>query len=159
MSFNSASLSFKYQYSLQYSESHLHRSQVSPPTTSHKNPSSTRKLAQHSNPHGPSLSTVRDYTIRGELDRIVWFNDEFRFGSDYSFPCSAEIGYRSKQGNLYTLEALLFFFINNNHLKHIEYLQKARTQGIPAVTLLDRKPLVEYLQGKVSFLRHRPIII
>ncbi|GMY27363.1 protein CDC73 homolog [Fagus crenata] len=95
------------------------------------------------------LSAVRDYTIRGELDRIVRFNDEFRFGSDYSFPCSSETGYRSKQGNLYTLETLLFF-INNTHLKHIEYLQKARTQGIPAVTLPDRKPLLEYLQGKVS---------
>ncbi|XP_023874968.1 protein CDC73 homolog [Quercus suber] len=95
------------------------------------------------------LSAVRDYTIRNELDRIVRYNDEFRFGSDYSFPCSIETGYRSKQGNLYTLETLLFF-INNHHLKHIEYIQKARTQGITAVTLPDRKPLLDYLTGKVS---------
>ncbi|KAF5465744.1 hypothetical protein F2P56_015723 [Juglans regia] len=95
------------------------------------------------------LSALRDYTIRGELDSIVRFNDEFRFGSDYSFPCSAETAYRSKQGSLYTLETLLYF-VRNHHVKHIEYLQKARTQGIPAVTLPDRKPLLEYLQGKVS---------
>lgn len=95
------------------------------------------------------LSALRDYTIRGELDRIVRVNDEFRFGSDYSFPCAAETAYRSKQGSLYTLETLLYF-VRNHHLKHIEYLQKARTQGIPAVTLPDRKPLLEYLQGKVS---------
>lgn len=95
------------------------------------------------------LSALRDYTIRGELDRIVRVNDEFRFGSEYSFPCSAETAYRSKQGSLYTLETLVYF-VRNHQLKHIEYIQKARTQGIPAVTLPDRKPLLEYLQGKVS---------
>jgi parafibromin len=95
------------------------------------------------------LSALRDYTIRGELDRIVRVNDEFRFGLEYSFPCSAETAYRSKQGSLYTLETLVFF-VRNHQLKHIEYIQKARPQGIPAVTLPDRKPLLEYLQGKVS---------
>ncbi|XP_062177938.1 protein CDC73 homolog [Alnus glutinosa] len=95
------------------------------------------------------LSALRDYTIRGEVDRIVRVNDEFRFGSEYSFPCSAETAYRSKQGSLYTLETLVYF-VRSHQLKHIEYIQKARTQGIPAVTLPDRKPLLEYLQGKVS---------
>jgi len=54
-----------------------------------------------------------------------------------------------KQGNLYTLETLLFF-INNHHLKHIEYMQKAHTQGITTITLLDRKPLLDYLTKKVT---------
>ena len=42
------------------------------------------------------------------------------------------------------------FIINNHHLKHIEYIQKACTQGIIAVTLPDRKPLLDYLTDKVS---------
>ncbi|XP_058085014.1 protein CDC73 homolog isoform X2 [Magnolia sinica] len=95
------------------------------------------------------LSALRDFTIRGELDKVVRVGDEFRFGSDYSFPCSASTGYRSKQGNLYTLETLVYY-IKNHHLKHIEYLQNARNLKIPSVTLPDRKPLLEYLQGKIA---------
>ncbi|XP_057958134.1 protein CDC73 homolog [Malania oleifera] len=94
------------------------------------------------------LSALRDFTVRGELDKIVRVGDEFRFGSDYIFPSSAETAYRSKQGNLYTLETLLFF-VKNHHIKHTEYLQNARTHRLPTVTLPDRKPLLDYLQGKV----------
>ncbi|XP_050371927.1 protein CDC73 homolog [Argentina anserina] len=95
------------------------------------------------------LSALRDFTIRGELDKIVRVNDEFRFGSDYSFPCFAETAYRSKQGNLYTLETLLHY-VNNHHVKHTEYIQNARTLGIPSVTFPDRKPLLDYLSGRIS---------
>ncbi|XP_010256106.1 PREDICTED: protein CDC73 homolog [Nelumbo nucifera] len=95
------------------------------------------------------LSALRDFTTRGELDKIVRVGDEFRFGNDYAFPCTAETAYRSKQGNLYTLETLVYY-VKNHHIKHTEYLQNSRTQKIPAVTLPDRKPLLEYLQGKVS---------
>ncbi|OWM77059.1 hypothetical protein CDL15_Pgr002583 [Punica granatum] len=89
------------------------------------------------------LSALRDFTIRGELDKIV------RFGSDYAFPCTAETAYRSKQGNLYTLETLVFY-VKNHQLKHTEYIQSARNQQIPSVTFIDRKPLLEYLQGKID---------
>lgn len=95
------------------------------------------------------LTALRDFTVRGELDKIVRVNGEFRFGSDYTFSCTAETAYKSKQGNLYTVETLVYF-IKNHHIKHTEYLQNARTQRIPTVTLPDRKPLLEYLQGKVS---------
>ncbi|KAK6913956.1 Cell division control protein 73, C-terminal [Dillenia turbinata] len=96
------------------------------------------------------LSVLRDFTVRGDLDKIVRTNtDEFRFGNDYTFPCSSETAYRSKQGNLYTLEALVFF-IKNHQIKHTEYLQNARTHRIPTVTLPDRKPLLDYLHGKIS---------
>lgn len=95
------------------------------------------------------LSALRDFTIRGELDKIVRVGDEFRFGNDYTFSCAAETAYRSKQGNLYTLETLVNF-IKNHHLKHIEYLQNSRTLKIPSVTLPDRKPLLDYLQGAIS---------
>ncbi|WRX21702.1 Cell division control protein 73 [Theobroma cacao] len=95
------------------------------------------------------LSALRDFTIRGELDKIVRVNDEFRFGTDYSFPCSGETAYRSKQGNLYTLETLVFY-IQNHHLKHTDYMHNSLSLRIPAVTFTDRKPLLDYLTGKVS---------
>lgn len=95
------------------------------------------------------LSVLRDFTVRGELDKIVRVNDEFRFGSDYTFPCTIETAYRSKQDHLYTLETLVHY-IRNHHIKHSEYIQNARTQRIPAVTLPDRKILLDYLQGRVS---------
>uniref|UniRef100_A0A803Q1A8 PHP n=1 Tax=Cannabis sativa TaxID=3483 RepID=A0A803Q1A8_CANSA len=95
------------------------------------------------------LSALREYTIRGELDKIIRYNDEFRFGSDYSCPCSTPTAYRSKQGNLYTLDTLVYY-IKNHHVKHTEYIQHARTQGVQTVTFPDRKPLLDYLTGKVS---------
>ncbi|KAM2593124.1 hypothetical protein TB1_042322 [Malus domestica] len=64
--------------------------------------------------------------LRGELDKIVRVNDEFRFGSDYSFPCHAETAYCSKQGNLYTLETLIYY-VNNHQIKHTDYIECART--------------------------------
>ncbi|XP_021897127.1 protein CDC73 homolog [Carica papaya] len=95
------------------------------------------------------LSVLRDFTIRGELDKIVRVNDEYRFGSEYVFPCSAETAYRSKQGNLYTLEALVHY-VQNQHLKHGEYMHYTVKNSVPAVTLPDRKPLLDYLTGKVA---------
>ncbi|CAH9099628.1 unnamed protein product [Cuscuta europaea] len=95
------------------------------------------------------LMLLREYTIRNELDRISRVGDEFRFGNDYSFPGSIETGYRSKQGNRYTLETLVHF-ITNTQVKHTDYIQHARSNRIHPVTLPDRKPLVDYLTGKIS---------
>lgn len=95
------------------------------------------------------LSALREYTIRDELDKIIRVGDDFHFGNDYIYPCSSETAYRSKQGNLYTLETLVHY-VNNHHLKHIDYLLNARTHKIPTVTLPDKKPLLNYLQGKIS---------
>ncbi|XP_050218776.1 protein CDC73 homolog [Mercurialis annua] len=95
------------------------------------------------------LSALRDFTIRGEADKIIRINDEFRFANDYSFPYNAKTAYRSHQGSLYTLETLVYF-IQNPHLKHTDYLQHARAAGVPSITFVDRKPLFEYLTGKLN---------
>ncbi|XP_043807107.1 protein CDC73 homolog isoform X2 [Manihot esculenta] len=95
------------------------------------------------------LTALREFTIRGEVDKIVRVNDEFRFGNDYSFPCAIKTAYRSKQGNLYTLETLVYY-IQNANLKFTDYLQNARALGLPAITFIDRKPLLDYLTGKLS---------
>ncbi|XP_071693554.1 protein CDC73 homolog [Rutidosis leptorrhynchoides] len=95
------------------------------------------------------LTALREMTMRNELDKIIRVNNEYRFNSLYSFPCTIETAYRSKQGNLYTLETLVYF-IKNVNVKHHDYIRNAGTQKIPAVTLLDRKPLVDYLQGRIT---------
>ncbi|KAL9262770.1 CDC73-like protein [Drosera capensis] len=95
------------------------------------------------------LSILRDFTIRGSLDTISRVGDEIRFAGSYSFPASASTAYRSKQGNFYTLDSLLFF-VTNHHLKHTDYIQAARRHGIAPVTLPDRRPLLDYLQGRTS---------
>ncbi|MFS7974913.1 putative Cell division control protein [Helianthus anomalus] len=95
------------------------------------------------------LTALREMTIQNKLDQIVRVNNEYRFNSALSFPCTIETAYRSKQGNLYTLETLVYF-ITNLHIKHHDYIRNAGTHRIPAVTLLDRKPLIEYLHGRIS---------
>ncbi|XP_059649551.1 protein CDC73 homolog [Cornus florida] len=95
------------------------------------------------------LSALRDFTIAGELDKIVRVGDDFRFGTDYTFPCSMATAYKAKQGQLYTLETLIHF-IKNHHLKHSDYIRIAGAHKITAVTLPDRKSLLDYLLGKVS---------
>lgn len=97
------------------------------------------------------LTLLREYTIRNELHKIVRIGDDYRFGNDYSFPCTIETAYRSKhvQANRYTLETLINF-ITNHHLKHTDYIQQCRSLRIPAVTLPDRKPLLDYLTGKTA---------
>ncbi|XP_065863277.1 protein CDC73 homolog [Euphorbia lathyris] len=94
------------------------------------------------------LSALRDFTIRGEVDKIIRLNDEFRFGTDYTFPVSVK-AYRSKQGNLYTLETLVYY-IQKSHLKYTDYLQSARALGLTPISFVDRKPLLEYLTGQSS---------
>ncbi|XP_010532562.1 PREDICTED: protein CDC73 homolog [Tarenaya hassleriana] len=95
------------------------------------------------------LSVLRDFTIRGDLDKIERVGDEYRFGTEYSFPSASETAYRSKSGSLYTLEALVHY-VKNQHLKHGEYMQSTFKNAVPAVTLPDRKPLLDYLTGRVA---------
>ncbi|KAK1358095.1 RNA polymerase II accessory factor [Heracleum sosnowskyi] len=95
------------------------------------------------------LSVLRDFTTRDELSQIVRVSDHYRFGNSYTFPCSIETAYRSKQGNLYTLETLVYF-VNNLNSKHHDYIRIAGTHKIPAVTFLDRKPLIDYLHSRIE---------
>lgn len=95
------------------------------------------------------LSLLRDFTMRGDLDKIVRINGDFRFGDEYTFPSSLETAYRSTKGNRYTLETLVHY-IKNHHLKHTEYFQNTLALSIPSVTLPDRKPILNYLQGILS---------
>lgn len=87
--------------------------------------------------------------MRGEVEKIVRLNNEFRFGEEYTFPCWVETAFRSTKGNRYTLETLVHY-IKNHHLKHTEYIQNTFAVGIPSVTLPDRKPLLHYLQGTLA---------
>ncbi|KFK39551.1 hypothetical protein AALP_AA3G258700 [Arabis alpina] len=95
------------------------------------------------------LSVLKDFTTRSDLDKIERVGSNYRFGSEYSFPCATETAYRSKSGSLYTLEALVHY-VKNQHLKHGEYMQSTVKNSVPAVTLPDRKPLLDYLTGRLA---------
>ncbi|XP_058212167.1 uncharacterized protein LOC131324277 [Rhododendron vialii] len=95
------------------------------------------------------LSVLRDYAIRNDLDSIVRVNDDFRFGSDYSFPAATPTAYRSKIGHLFTLETLIHF-LKHSHLKFTDYMKNIKPLAIPFISYLDRKPLLDYLLGPVS---------
>lgn len=95
------------------------------------------------------LSVLKDFTTRKDLDKIERVGANYRFGSGYSFPCATETAYRSKGGSLYTLEALVHY-VKNIHLKLGEYMQSTVKNSVPAVTLPDRKPLLDYLTGRVA---------
>ncbi|BFI25005.1 parafibromin [Marchantia polymorpha subsp. ruderalis] len=96
-----------------------------------------------------ALAVLREYTVRNDLENVKLMGDEYFFGEDYRFPRNVETAYRSKQGSLYTLESLVFF-VRNKHVKHTEYMQQARGLKLQIVTYTDRKPLQDYLEGKVS---------
>ncbi|XP_074320831.1 protein CDC73 homolog [Silene latifolia] len=93
------------------------------------------------------LTALRDYTIRGELDNIHQVGDVFQFSNQYTFPSKLETPYRSKQGNLYTLETLVFF-VKYRHLRPPDYIKSATNHGVSTVTFVDRKPLLDYLEGR-----------
>ena len=95
------------------------------------------------------LSVLRDYTVRGDLDNVRLIGNDYHFGDDYSFRRNIETVYRSKHGNLYTLESLVFF-VKNTHMKHTDYMKTARAANLEIVTYIDRKPLLDYLEGKVA---------
>ncbi|KAL3505944.1 hypothetical protein ACH5RR_031326 [Cinchona calisaya] len=96
------------------------------------------------------LSALREYTIRNDLHKIQRIGDDFRFGNEFTFPATIETAYRKHvKSTHYTLETL-HHFITNQHLRHAEYLQNANANRIPAVTLPDRKALLDYLTGKIS---------
>ena len=95
------------------------------------------------------LSLLRDYTVRGDLDNVRLVGSEYQFGDDYSVRSNIETAYRSKQGSLYTLESLVFF-VKNTHVRHTDYMQQARSAKLQIVTFTDRKPLLDYLEGKVA---------
>lgn len=95
------------------------------------------------------LSVLRDYTIRGDLAKVNLVGDVYHFGEDYSFRKNIETAYRSKQGGFYTLDALVFF-VKNIHMRHTDYMNAARVQKLQYATFTDRKPLLDYLEGRVA---------
>ncbi|GLJ33880.1 hypothetical protein SUGI_0681480 [Cryptomeria japonica] len=96
-----------------------------------------------------SLTVLRDFTTRGELEKIKLSGDEFLFGDEYHFPCNIETAYRANQGSFYTLESLVFF-VKNSHLKHAEYIQQVHSHKLQRVSLPERKTLLDYLESKVA---------
>eukprot|EP01135_Chromosphaera_perkinsii_P005284 Nk52_evm3s332 gene=Nk52_evmTU3s332 len=91
------------------------------------------------------LVLLRDYTLRGLAVNVQ--GDNIVFGGEYEAQKSAGTNYRKATGGFYSLEAI-FFLCKNANLPHSKYIVKAKNEGIPAVTLVDRKDLLSYLKGE-----------
>ncbi|XP_071379325.1 parafibromin-like [Centroberyx affinis] len=99
------------------------------------------------------LSVLRQYNVQKK--EIVVEGDEVIFG-ELSWPKKAKTNYiisgtgkKGKPKEYYTLDTILFF-LNNLHLFHPSYVQRAATENIPFVRRPDRKGLLSYLNGESS---------
>ncbi|XP_036617876.1 parafibromin-like [Trichosurus vulpecula] len=98
------------------------------------------------------LSVLRQYTIQKK--EIVVKVDEVIFGQ-FSWPKNVKTNYMiwgtEKEGqpsDYYTLDSILFL-LNNVHLSHPAYVQRAATENIPVVRRPDRTDLLAYLNGEM----------
>ena len=65
-----------------------------------------------------------------------------------SFESSTLTRFRSRDG-YYTL-GTVFFFLKNQSSSYGQYFQKARKENLETVTYVHKKPLLDYLEGKVE---------
>lgn len=100
------------------------------------------------------LSILRQYNIQKK--EIVVKGDEVIFGEFFSWPKNVKTNYviwgTGKKGQpreYYTLDSILFL-LNNVHLSHPVYVQRAAAENIPVVRRPDRKDLLGYLNGEAS---------
>lgn len=86
-----------------------------------------------------TLSLLRDFNVRSELDAVKVDGDLVHFGDKYSFPKSSLTAYKSDALQaFYPLEAVLFY-LKNKELGVAKYLPAARAAGVQAVSLPDQQ--------------------
>eukprot|EP00242_Pyramimonas_sp_CCMP2087_P008402 CAMPEP_0198213576 /NCGR_PEP_ID=MMETSP1445-20131203/28947_1 /TAXON_ID=36898 /ORGANISM="Pyramimonas sp., Strain CCMP2087" /LENGTH=251 /DNA_ID=CAMNT_0043888239 /DNA_START=278 /DNA_END=1029 /DNA_ORIENTATION=+ len=95
------------------------------------------------------LRRLRDAVIRDELDSVVADDENITFGDQISFPKKLETSYKSQRGkgNFYSLEVLLFYMTKGRQLAPGAYMQEANKTQLQAVSFIDRKDLLDFLQG------------
>eukprot|EP00033_Pygsuia_biforma_P001915 GCRY01002136.1.p1 GENE.GCRY01002136.1~~GCRY01002136.1.p1 ORF type:complete len:460 (-),score=80.91 GCRY01002136.1:47-1426(-) len=92
---------------------------------------------------GP-LAFLRDSIQRGETGELE--GDKLVFG-DISFNADVETTYKSNlgKGPNYSLKAVWFFMKHAETLTHTNYIQECRTAGMPLVSFVDRKGLLNWM--------------
>jgi Paf1 complex subunit CDC73 N-terminal len=91
------------------------------------------------------LSLLREFYISSQLDQIEVKNDRIKFGEKFTFLKTLPTAYKSQlgRGEFYTLETLLFFLKyfhgGEPNPSFPNYMQVARSSGLPYVSMVDRK--------------------
>jgi hypothetical protein len=91
------------------------------------------------------LSLLRDFCINRQLDQVHVKGDKVYFGDRFTFPKTMATSYKSQMGkaDFYGLEGLVFFikaFHGGSKAPSFpDYMQSARSSGVPFVNFVDRK--------------------
>lgn len=98
------------------------------------------------------LSLLRSYTISKKP--IIFQNNEFIFGS-FRFPRDEKTAFHAQRGRgaPYTLDALWFLLQQHEkdpNQKFSDFMNEARKQNFPYVSLVDKKELIQYLHGEID---------
>jgi Paf1 complex subunit CDC73 N-terminal len=86
------------------------------------------------------LTLLRDYNIKGQLESVVTRGDRIEFGDSFSFPKSFHTAYKSRKGDFYDLETVLFFLQSLKQGQKLgAYIKAAQAQKIKPVAFVDRQ--------------------
>ena len=95
------------------------------------------------------LSLLRDFNSRRQLEQVQVQNDRVNFGDAYVFPKTSYTAFKGVQKDYYTLEVVLYL-LQHRHLSHPEYIKQASAAKIGIVNTLDKKVLLDFLDGKAD---------
>ena len=95
------------------------------------------------------LSLLKDFNIRRQVDQVQFQNDKVHFGDAYVFPKASYTAFKGVQKDYYTLEVVLYL-LQHRHLSHPEYIKQASASRIGIVNTLDKKVLLDFLDGKTD---------
>ena len=99
------------------------------------------------------LTLLREHTVAGQP--VTLEGDHILFGVT-RFARTAPTAYRASvasiAGGFYPVDAL-WFLLQNADAKQGEYVKTCKAQGIAAVSLVDKKGVLQYLRGEVESTR------
>uniref|UniRef100_A0A7S3R426 Cell division control protein 73 C-terminal domain-containing protein n=1 Tax=Dunaliella tertiolecta TaxID=3047 RepID=A0A7S3R426_DUNTE len=94
------------------------------------------------------LTLLREFNVGQKLHEVQVVGDHIQFGTSYVFPRSAYTAFRGAK-DYYQLESALFV-VQQRQLPQPAYLTAAKSAGLVPVPFIDRRKLLEYLDGKTE---------
>ncbi|KAG2436391.1 hypothetical protein HXX76_006698 [Chlamydomonas incerta] len=92
------------------------------------------------------LSVLRDFNTSDRLHLVQHLDGNVQFGDRYNFPASTPVYKKAGASAYYTLHDVLFY-LKNRQLKPQEYVMAASQAGLGIVNIMDRKKMLEVLDG------------
>ena len=104
------------------------------------------------------LGLLRNCLVESKPIRST--DEDLIFAEDVVVSKDALTNYRSKKGTdeFYTLGAIWFCIVTKD-LSYTDYLSKCAEQGVPRVSLIDRKPLITYVTGETDVMPYLDLTV